>query len=200
MVAETLSQPKPRKRQGFQARIPLPQKLQVRALYVIQQLSTREICEKTGLTDNQVRNLICREKWRTSKMRAKTFAQEKHDARIREGVEEFVESVAIQTEELSVGTLSKARTTLDREDVNAARDLQAYSQAAKNFVGIARQARGLDAEMNRERTNGTTVIFVGELARVGDAKRKELNVTPNGVENAQPAIEIQSAPTSPKLT
>lgn len=195
MVAETLMQqsaPKTRKRQGFQSRIPLPQKLQVRALYVIQQLSTREISEKSGLTENQVRNLICREKWRTSKLRAKSFVQEKHDARIREGVEEFVESVAIQTEELSVGTLSKARVTLDREDVNAARDLQAYSQAAKNFVGIARQARGLDAERNAERTNGATIVFV-QLERVGAlTQRSEKQVTEV---SATPLPQLPAPPT-----
>lgn len=191
MVAETDTLTKPKgKRGGFQQAIPLPTKLRIRSLYVIQQLSYRDIADQTGLPVRAVQNLVYREKWTPVRQRIRSSAQAKADERTRERVSaevcELAESVAIQTADLAVATLTKSRATLDRDDVNAARDLQAYSQSAKNFYGVYRQVRELDQARDIER-NGSTLVFVADMPRV----REPVNVT------ASAPIEIQAAPPSP---
>lgn len=189
MVAETLSAPKRGKIGGVRQTVPLPVKLKIRSLYIIQQLSPAEIGEKMGMTRQQVQGVVYREKWQREKQRVKLALQQKADARAQDEIAEIHDAFAIKTEELAMGTLDKAAKRMPNEDENVARDLQALSQTAKNFVGIARQIRGMDLA-KRDNASGATVVFV-QCERV--TARTERNVTP-------PAIEIQAAPESPKLT
>lgn len=188
MVAETLAQPKSRKGRGFQPSIPLGVKLQVRGLYLVQQLSASEIGAKLKLAPRSVENLCHREGWTKLKRRVKERAEASSIERETEQIAEIVDSVAIQTAALTVQTLEKASRAIAREDEDACRDLQALSQSAKNFNGIFREARGLNAERNADRTNGQTIVFV-QLERVGASTAKrlpepatreatEINVTP----------------------
>ncbi len=203
MVAETDALTKPKStRGGFRQQVPLPTKLRVRALYVIQQLSYRDIADQVGLPVRAVQNLVYREKWTPVRQRIRSSIQAKADERTRERIQaevsELGDSVAIQTADLAVGTLVKSRETLARDDVNAARDLQAYSQSAKNFVGIYRQVRELDSELRTDR-NGQTLVFV-KLERVGDASTAKRLPEPAATEiNVTPVLN-NSAPDSPKLT
>ncbi len=202
MVAETATDAtqKPLAKRGRPPihRVSLIQRSKARTLYIVEQLSYREISEQTGIPPRVLQNMAYRENWTNAKKSTLKSVEEKSLARIKEQVDEVVSAVALQTEELSLGTLAKARVTLDREDVNAARDLQAYSQAAKNFVGIARQARGLDSELRTDR-NGQTLVFV-KLERVGDASTPKRLPEPATEVNVTPVIETKNAPDSPKLT
>lgn len=185
MVAETSPVPaKPKAK--FRPTFPLPLKLKIRSLYVIQQESPAAIGEKVGLTRQQVQNLITRERWVVTKRRAKESFQAKQDARTKAEVDEVIEAVAVQTEDLSLRVLDKASRAMDREDKEACRDLQALSQTAKNFVGMARQARGLDAEIKAERDGrGNVILFAASFERIEAAPMKRAEKTAD----AQPALE-----------
>ncbi len=199
MVAETLPvAPETRKRMGFRPTFPLQLKLKVRSLYVIQQLSSAEIGAQVGLTRKQVQDLVKREGWIAVKRRAKASILAKHDARAREEVLEVHEAFALKTEELGMGVLEKAGARMPDQDENVARDLQALSQTAKNFIGIARQVRGMDLSRDADR-NGQTLVFV-KLERVGDASTAKRLPEPAATEiNVTPVLN-NSAPDSPKLT
>ncbi len=117
--------------------------------------------------------------------------EQKHDARAQAECAEIHEAVALKTEEITVRVLDKVDAAIDRDDVNAARDLQAYTQATKNIYSVARQARGLDLESRERAGNGQTLVFI-DLPRV-EAKREPVNVTP------QPAA-IELPPANPSTT
>lgn len=149
--------------------IPLPVKLKVRSLYLVQQLPNAEIARRCNLDTRTVSRLIYREGWSSAKRGMKEKMQADSIAHTRAEVESVVHAVAVETEALTLGTLAKAHGALARDDKEAARDLQAYSQAAKNFVGMARQARGLD-DANKAERAGSVVVFIGELDRVSAAR------------------------------
>ncbi len=156
-------------------RIPLLTRLKARSLYITQQLGITAIADQTGLTVSQVRGLVAREGWVNVKKRARNVAEAKSLARTQANIEEVVEAVAIDTEELALGTLGAAKDVLrDKSGDFWAKDLQSLSQAAKNFVGLARQARGLanDADTSNGKAN-TSVIFVS-LERVTKSEPKRV--------------------------
>lgn len=201
MVAETLAETKTPQRGkigGYRQTIPLPVKLKIRSLYIIQQLSPAEIGEKMGMTRQQVQGLCYREKWQRVKQRAKISFQQQADARAKEEVSEIHDAFALKTEELAMGSLEKASRRMPDEDVNAARDLQALSQTAKNFIGIARQIRGMDSDKRSERGD-VNITFIGTLERVGDSAPKRLP-EPAAVEVMVSPILNNPAPESPGLT
>ena len=74
----------------------------------------------------------------------------------------------------------------------AAKNVQAWSQATKNYVGIYRQAKQLDAQQG-DASQGAqiNVMFVGQLP-----KSAPRNVTPDTQSEAQakPAIDVASTP------
>lgn len=165
---------------------PLPLKLRVRSLYIIQQLSSAEIAAQVGLTRKQIQDLAAREGWVAIKQRAKSSLVAKHDARAKAEIAEIHDAFALKTEELGMGVLEKAARRMPDEDENVAKDLQALSQTAKNFIGIARQVRGMDLGARESAGVASVVVFVADLERVEDRKRPEKSA------NLQPALEAET--------
>jgi len=195
MVAEAVERPLAKGFAGKNLRIPLFTKIKTRNLYVSQMLSALEVAKATGLTSGQVYQLAHREGW--TKLRKETALRvaKSADARASADVDALIEEIANDTAELSLGTLAKSKETLMRSDEDAARDLQAYSQAAKNFVGLYRQAKSLDVAA--QQGNTTNVLFIS-CPRAGDAalpsasapaKPEPINVTPVSPAVTQPASE-----------
>jgi len=182
MVAEAEKpSSKPAKRAPRQ-RIPLYTRIKAKNIYVGQMASAAVVAAATGLTDKQVWQLADREGWTKLRNEVKRRAEESVNARTEADITELVEHVANETAELSLGTLAKAKKTLERDDEFAAKDLQAYSVAAKNFVGMYRQAKQLDAAQSSEGSTTTNVFFLSALP---PAPRITKDVTP-----APPAIEL----------
>lgn len=151
-----------------------------------------------GLTDTQVYNLADREGWTKLRTETKRRLEESVNARTQAAITELTEHIADETAELSLGTLAKAKSTLARDDEFAAKDLQAYSVAAKNFVGLYRQAKQLDAQSADAGSATVNVMFVGSLPR--SAERITRNVTPapaaqQSVGDAQPVIDVAGSAT-----
>lgn len=197
MVAEALPETSGRKRakhtrvRAFQ--IPLYTRLKARNLYVGQMLGAAEVGNATGLTAKQIYDLADREGWGKARIALRTKAADSAETRAQQDIDALVQEVAADTAELSLGTLAKAKITLERDDKEAARDLQAYSQAAKNFVGLYRQAKSLDVAAQQGST--TNVMFIS-CARAGDAvpaiapaKADPINVTPIAAPVTQVASE-----------
>jgi hypothetical protein len=178
-----------RKPRAPTVQIPLVTRTQVRNLYLTHCLPHKEIADRTGLKLDAVKNLIFRERWANLKVKLNKKAQESAVACAEASLTEIVQAVAMETEELTLGTLAKAKVTLERTDRDAARDLQAYSQAAKNFNGIMREARNLNASANQGEGATVNVMFVGALPR--SSQRSVTNVTP-----AAPQSEASVVPAS----
>ncbi len=100
--------------------------------------------------------------------------------RDEEDVKQMVEAVAVKTQVLGLGSLDAAIDTLKTKGKDYARDLQALSQSAKNFVGLYRQAKQLDVGDANASAQQINVMFVGALPKSGSgpATRSEVNVTP----------------------
>lgn len=182
---------KPNTRSGSGPAIPLLAETRVRNLYLGHFLGPQEIAAQTGLNYRQVTNLISRKGWATLRASKRKRVEESAIARAEESVSEIVNAVAMETEELTLGTLAKAKVTLERTDRDAARDLQAYSQAAKNFNGIMREARNLNAHPS-EGGNTLNVMFVGALPRSQSASASApRNVTPNT--DSQTTVDVAAS-------
>jgi hypothetical protein len=156
--------------------IPLFTRLRAQNLYVNQLASASVVGAACGLTPKQVYDLADREGWAKLRNETKRRATEDVNARTQANIDELVEHVASDTAELSLGTLAKAKRTLERDDEFAAKDLQAYSVAAKNFVGLYRQAKQLDVSAQSGDGATVNVMFVGALPK--SAERIARNVTP----------------------
>lgn len=170
-------------------KIDLLTRAQARNLYVVRQLSAPEVATQTGLTARQIYDLADREGWTKTRAEMKRKTAEALQARDEADIGELVEAVAVKSQVLSLGTLDAAIDELKCGGAeNQAKNLQALSVAAKNFVGLYRQAKQLDVQSDASAAQTTNVFFVGQLAR-----STERNVTP-----AQPAIDVpsESAPPS----
>ena len=180
MVAEATANctsPKKVKGRGHARQIDLTTRSQARNLYAVQHLTAQDVANRTGLTVPQVYSLAKRDGWVKTRVQLRAKAAQVLRDREEQQVEELIDAMAIKSQVLSLGSLDKAIDTLARDDQNAAKDLQAYSQAAKNAVGIFRQARGLDAkQVGDGGTSQINVMFVGQLTR--SAERTAVNVTP----------------------
>jgi hypothetical protein len=190
MVAEAvLEEPKRsikrpgRKPGGICQRIPLATRIKARNLYVLQQLQAEEVAKQVGLRRDQVYSLADREGWTKARSEIKRKAIEAADARIAADTSELVEAVAMESAELTLSTFAAAKAELAAGPGEfTAKNVQAYSQATKNYVGLYRQAKSLDVAAQQGST--VNVMFVS-CPRAGDSvpvkapsKAEPINVTP----------------------
>ncbi len=180
MSAEAIQEPsvapKPKRQIAHGFGIPLSTRIKARNLYVGQYAQASVVSAATGLSVKQVYWLADREGWTKLRAQTKRKMTEDVNARAQRDIDELVEEIANDTAELSLGTLAKAKSTLTRDDEFAAKDLQAYSVAAKNFVGMYREAKRLDADRKGE-TNTLNVLFVGNMSRVTSEKDACIDVS-----------------------
>ncbi|HEX2901692.1 MAG TPA: hypothetical protein VHS96_18415 [Bacteroidia bacterium] len=106
-------------------------------------------------------------------------------AREESDIKELVDAVAVKASVLSLGTLDNAIAELETPGEFQAKNLQALSVAAKNFVGLYRQAKQLDAASDANASGTVNVMFIGSGNLTRSAERITRNVTP-AVEPAKP--------------
>lgn len=189
---------KPEKKYGRLA-FDMVERLKVRTMYLLMGMEGSEIAAKLECEPRQIANLIHREGWGKERKRRREKAEAAVDARAAEEVGNIVQAVAIKSEELGMASLEKAGDVLETERTEFwAKDVQALSQAAKNFVGLARQARGLDTADNL--ANSKTQILFVQLERVERIQKKveeihELNtseITPLSLPKDNATLSPQS--------
>ncbi len=165
-----------RREKRLTPKIPLATRTQARNLYVLHQLGAPEVAKQTGLSESQIYSLSHREGW--TKVRAKIRENSLSDAnaRMSDDAAEMVEAIAIKSSVLSLGTLDGAIEELKTPGEFQAKNLQALSVAAKNFVGLYRQAKQLDVSQGDASSAQINVMFVGQLPK--SSARIERNITP----------------------
>lgn len=176
---KTSIRPKKKAGRGHAPEIDLATRSQARNLYAVRMLGGEEVAKRTGLSVRQIQSLAHREGWtelrRKLKDRELRLSQEREEA----DVKEMVEAVAIKNKVLTLGTLDEAIDELANGGEFKAKNLQALSVAAKNFNGMWREAKALDA-VETGQASQINVMFVGALPKSGSgpATRSEVNVTP----------------------
>ena len=188
-------------------KISLLTRTQARNLYVLNQVGAAEVASQTGLTIKQVYSLAEREGWTKQRKEIKGKSLEAQNARMEADAEEMVQAAAMESAELTLSTFAKAKEAIAKGGPMAAKDVQAWSQATKNYVGIYRQAKALDQQDNASGASQINVMFVGALprsaARSTQANAEPVNVTPSGPSVStqgaqQPAIDVATvAPAQP---
>ncbi len=104
-------------------------------------------------------------------------------------VREMVEAVAIKNKVLTLGTLDSAIDELANGGEFKAKNLQALAVAAKNFNGMWREAKQLDAAREAGQGAQINVMFVGQLPK--SVVRIERNITLSVA--PQPAIDVPAS-------
>lgn len=153
--------------------IPLPVRLRIRNLYLTQGLSDSVIAKRVNLTIIQVRGIIRREGLPELRKPRKLSLTQAADARTQEQVGELIETFARETEELALGGMQRARECIDSQSEYAAKDFSSWSSGVRNFIQVARQARGLDTEGQRGNATHNLNVFVGRFETAGGDKPAE---------------------------
>lgn len=191
MVAEAepkISTRKPSPRRGHLIpKISLLTRTQARNLYVLNQVGAAEVATQTGLTVKQVYSLADREGWTKQRKEIKGKSIEAQNARMSADCEAHVEAAAMESSELVLSTFTKAKEAIAKGGPMAAKDVQAWSQATKNYVGIYRQAKSLDVSASSGEGATLNVMFVGALPK--SAERITRNVTPS-VSPCDPSVAL----------
>lgn len=172
------------------APIPLATRIKARNLYVLQQIGASAVAAQTGLTTEQVYSLAAREGWTKARAMTKAREIEKHDAKALEAMTELTEATAMEASELTMETFRAAKEAMAKGGPFLAKDMQAWSTATKNYVGIWRQAKGLDSaqqQANAAPTLNVSMFFMRGPA--SEATRSE----PAHVEPASEAIEVSAS-------
>ncbi len=145
------------------------EKLRARTLYLVKRWTPAEIAEKLAKEPRQISNLVNHMGW--AKLRR--IAEEKAAAASEEdamtSAREFVESVAIRSEELTERGFDMVESAADSGD---AKGFAMAASGTKTLVSLARQARGMDATTI---AGGTVNMFFG--APVGAAGMKQAEKT-----------------------
>ena len=159
------------------------QKIQARTLYLVHNLGPKEISERLGCNWKALTNLINHRGW--AKLRNKNWIKAEAEvvAIVENDVAETAQRIAIESEELTIGSLNVLRNSIATGN---AKDMQAASGAARNLVDIARRCRNLDnkaAEPTGSSTNVNMFVFATPAAA-----KTERNVTPNPVQIASSSV------------
>lgn len=136
----------PKRKGGGGARIPLLKKLQARNLYLVQGYGYKEIEHKTGIPHRSLVCLASRDGWTKERQRRHALLVKSADARIEQTSNEVIEAIASESEEIALSALGNARETLQRSDVNAARDFQAYTGGIRNLATTAKALREVQSQ------------------------------------------------------
>lgn len=163
---------------------PVPVRLRIRSLYLVQGLEPSQIAPKIDkeftkdfpdlkMPDpGQISSLCIREGWSKQKKRIKEQIIEDAVARTKAEVESVVESTAMLAEEGSVRGIQRALDCVKSKSMTAAKDFASWAAGSRQLVAIARQARGLDDSVKGEGGNTTNLIFVGQLSKPASAEGK----------------------------
>ena len=171
------------------------QKVRIRTLYLVGQLSPREISNQLKTDYKATSNLICQSGW--SKIRGKKWekAEAEIEAVVAQEMSQISQRIAVESEELTVGSLKLLRESLApgspefeqlpiekklRLMSERAKTAQAASGAARNLVDIARRCRNLDNKANEPIGTSTNVNMFVFATPAATKQEKELkNVTPS---------------------
>lgn len=145
-----------------------------RNLYLVRQLGAEEVGAQCGLTSTQVYSLAQREGWTKERRRIRERELDRSRARDAEQIDELVEAVATKSAVLSLGTLDNAIEELGAPGEFQAKNLQALSVAAKNFVGLYRQAKNLDVQ--QQSSGETNMLFIALTRVTAEANQQEKRV------------------------
>ena len=122
--------------------------VQAKALYVVKGLPIKETAERLGISRDKLARYVSRKGWVKERQRR----LHRFENLVLTGAEDanaaFLESMALQSEELAEDGMQMARETVLRRDEFAAKDFASATQGVKNVVEIFRKVRGID--------NGTT--------------------------------------------
>jgi hypothetical protein len=175
---------KPRKLDFGRGAMTPDQKIQARTLYLVGNLGPKEISKKLGVPFRSVELLVSRAGW--SKLRNANWAKAEAAivAKVEADVAEVTQRIAVESEELTVGSLRVLRASIDAGN---AKDMQMASGAARNLVDIARKCRGLDNNrLDQAAGNGSANVNLFFINHPQHTK-PELNVTPKA---EKPAITV----------
>jgi hypothetical protein len=139
------------------------------------------------MTPNQLYSLAHREGWTKTRVQIREKEQRLAEAREDADISELVEAVAVKSQVLSLGTLDSAIEELKTPGEFQAKNLQALSVAAKNFVGLYRQAKNLDAQQSEGNT--TNVLFFGGFVSASDNAHAK---TAKPVAEEKPCIDVST--------
>jgi len=183
--------PAPRKPRANPVPLPFQARLKVRNLYLSQGLGCKAIAERCGLTPTQVQNLISREKLTAIRKQRENGIIRGSDSRAQNLLEQFNSELAEQAEEISLGALQRARNEIDVFTPESPRNFQSLTGGIANLVKAARSVRGLDAKGGGPRhSDGSTIIFIGALERVGDAAKAASQAQAQPMKQAEKAEEV----------
>ena len=122
--------------------------VQAKALYVVKGAPVKEISAKLGIDARKLSNYVVRFGWAKEREHRYKRLEAQALAHAQDANAAFLESMALQSEELAEDGMQMARETVLRRDEFAAKDFASATQGVKNVVEIFRKVRGID--------NGTT--------------------------------------------
>lgn len=142
---------------------PLAARLQAKALYLGCK-SYQEIETATGIPRDFLRKHQNREGW--AKLRQSPEARAEALQATERALREFTETIAVETQSLSLDAVPVVRDAIDR---GSARDLKDSAQGLKTLVEIARMTSGIDSKDTKQASalGGVNMFFfAGKAERV----------------------------------
>ena len=161
MVADTTQTPGAKKRRSPTV-MDIGTKVRIRNLYLVQCLPYAEIARRVDCPLSTVTRFIERQKLPAIRKENEAKAAARHDAQVRESVDEISEAIASQSEEIALSGLERAREATEDRGEFAAKDFQSWSGGVSNLVKTARAIRGMDRPGATESINVSLYLCRGE--------------------------------------
>jgi hypothetical protein len=137
----------------------------VRTCYLVRGLSPKDCEAETGVSAKVIYSLAHNRGWAAARRAAWGEADKASEAALSRDVNRVMQTIAADSEEITVGALQMARDALTDKD---AKSLSMSSTAIRNLVEVARRIRALD----QEQTQRAVISFTTWV-------RPTINVTPN---------------------
>lgn len=165
-------------------------RLKAERLYLANGLSPKEIAAKLGITAQAVSNLAYKHGWAEKRRRRESQALAHAEDRVSAVALDFVESVALQSQELAEKGFKLAREVSgeDRE-----KNFAMAMKGTQIAVQLARQAMGIDAKSGPGTRDGAAMLV---FCRFGDATEKRAEPVEVEARNAE-EITLEFEPSEP---
>lgn len=125
---------------------PADMRAKAKSLYLVKGLQPRDIATQLGVEPATISQWAFKLGWAQLRQRRLVELEKAAEGKTLAEGDEFMEIVAVESEEIALAGFQKARESTQSDSETAAKDFASWTSGVKNLVGMYRTAKGLDTQ------------------------------------------------------
>jgi len=152
-----------------------------RTLYLVRGMPPSAVAAELGVQPKAISDLASRRGWCKVRREVWQESDKASQAALSADVSRVMQGIALESEELTVGSLQLARESIEAKD---AKSLSMSSSAIRNLVEVSRRIRGLDQQQTGLLGGNVNFFVLQGVPQADKPTREPVNVTPSVASSA----------------